>query len=82
MTIAGKHAVVVGRSNIVGLPVALMLLHANATVTPSPATHTFLTQLKARETVCQTLLYPKECFHTEYNLSDSVPDTFCTKNSV
>jgi 5,10-methylene-tetrahydrofolate dehydrogenase/methenyl tetrahydrofolate cyclohydrolase len=31
--IAGKHAVVIGRSNIVGTPVALMLLHANATVT-------------------------------------------------
>ena len=32
-TIAGKHAVVVGRSNIVGKPVALMLLRENATVT-------------------------------------------------
>lgn len=31
--IAGKHAVVVGRSNIVGKPMALMLLHENATVT-------------------------------------------------
>lgn len=31
--IAGAHAVVVGRSNIVGLPVALMLLKENATVT-------------------------------------------------
>lgn len=31
--IAGKNAVVVGRSNIVGKPVALMLLAANATVT-------------------------------------------------
>jgi 5,10-methylene-tetrahydrofolate dehydrogenase/methenyl tetrahydrofolate cyclohydrolase len=30
--IAGKHAVVIGRSNIVGTPIALMLLHANATV--------------------------------------------------
>ncbi|MBF0152855.1 MAG: bifunctional methylenetetrahydrofolate dehydrogenase/methenyltetrahydrofolate cyclohydrolase FolD [Magnetococcales bacterium] len=30
---AGKHAVVVGRSNIVGKPVALMLLAAHATVT-------------------------------------------------
>ncbi len=29
----GKHAVVVGRSNIVGKPMALMLLAANATVT-------------------------------------------------
>ena len=29
----GKHAVVIGRSNIVGKPMALMLLHENATVT-------------------------------------------------
>ncbi len=31
--IEGKRAVVLGRSNIVGKPVALMLLHRNATVT-------------------------------------------------
>jgi methylenetetrahydrofolate dehydrogenase (NADP+)/methenyltetrahydrofolate cyclohydrolase len=31
--IAGKHAVIVGRSDIVGKPMALMLLHENATVT-------------------------------------------------
>jgi methylenetetrahydrofolate dehydrogenase (NADP+) / methenyltetrahydrofolate cyclohydrolase len=31
--IAGKHAVVIGRSNIVGKPVALLLLQENATVT-------------------------------------------------
>ena len=31
--IAGKHSVVVGRSGIVGKPVALLLLHQNATVT-------------------------------------------------
>jgi methylenetetrahydrofolate dehydrogenase (NADP+) / methenyltetrahydrofolate cyclohydrolase len=31
--IAGKHAVVVGRSEIVGKPVATLLLHRNATVT-------------------------------------------------
>ncbi len=31
--VAGKHAVVVGRSNIVGKPMAMMLLEANATVT-------------------------------------------------
>ncbi|MBF0132183.1 MAG: bifunctional methylenetetrahydrofolate dehydrogenase/methenyltetrahydrofolate cyclohydrolase FolD [Magnetococcales bacterium] len=30
---AGKHAVIIGRSNIVGKPVALMLLQAHATVT-------------------------------------------------
>lgn len=31
--IEGKQAVVLGRSNIVGLPVAMMLLHRNATLT-------------------------------------------------
>lgn len=31
--ISGKHAVVVGRSDIVGKPMALLLLHQNATVT-------------------------------------------------
>ncbi len=31
--ISGKHAVIVGRSDIVGKPMALLLLHANATVT-------------------------------------------------
>jgi methylenetetrahydrofolate dehydrogenase (NADP+)/methenyltetrahydrofolate cyclohydrolase len=31
--IAGRHAVVIGRSEIVGKPMALLLLHANATVT-------------------------------------------------
>ena len=30
---AGKHAVVIGRSNIVGKPMAMLLLHSNATVT-------------------------------------------------
>lgn len=31
--IAGQHAVVIGRSDIVGKPMALLLLHENATVT-------------------------------------------------
>ena len=33
ITIEGKQAVVLGRSNIVGLPVAMLLLHRNATLT-------------------------------------------------
>src|SRR5580700_8655913 len=33
IAVAGKRAVVVGRSDIVGKPMALLLLHANATVT-------------------------------------------------
>jgi methylenetetrahydrofolate dehydrogenase (NADP+)/methenyltetrahydrofolate cyclohydrolase len=31
--VSGRHAVVVGRSDIVGKPMAFLLLHANATVT-------------------------------------------------
>lgn len=33
VSLAGKHAVVIGRSNTVGKPMALLLLQANATVT-------------------------------------------------
>ncbi|MBL8236603.1 MAG: bifunctional methylenetetrahydrofolate dehydrogenase/methenyltetrahydrofolate cyclohydrolase FolD [Bryobacterales bacterium] len=33
ISVAGKHAVVVGRSDIVGKPMAMLLLHAHATVT-------------------------------------------------
>jgi methylenetetrahydrofolate dehydrogenase (NADP+) / methenyltetrahydrofolate cyclohydrolase len=33
IAIAGQHAVVVGRSDIVGKPVAMLMLHKNATVT-------------------------------------------------
>jgi methylenetetrahydrofolate dehydrogenase (NADP+)/methenyltetrahydrofolate cyclohydrolase len=33
ITIAGRHAVVIGRSDIVGKPMALLLLHCHATVT-------------------------------------------------
>jgi methylenetetrahydrofolate dehydrogenase (NADP+)/methenyltetrahydrofolate cyclohydrolase len=33
LPVAGQHAVVLGRSDIVGKPVAMMLLHENATVT-------------------------------------------------
>jgi methylenetetrahydrofolate dehydrogenase (NADP+)/methenyltetrahydrofolate cyclohydrolase len=33
ITVAGRHAVVVGRSDIVGKPLALLLLHRDATVT-------------------------------------------------
>lgn len=41
--IAGKHAVVIGRSNIVGLPIAKLLLDNNATVT---VCHSKTTNLK------------------------------------
>ena len=40
----GKHAVVIGRSNIVGKPMALMLLQQNATVT---VCHSATVDLKA-----------------------------------
>ncbi|MBI5156144.1 bifunctional 5,10-methylenetetrahydrofolate dehydrogenase/5,10-methenyltetrahydrofolate cyclohydrolase [Candidatus Peregrinibacteria bacterium] len=33
ISVAGKHVVIVGRSNVVGKPLAMMLLHRDATVT-------------------------------------------------
>lgn len=33
ISVEGKHVVVLGQSNIVGMPISLMLLHKNATVT-------------------------------------------------
>ena len=46
---------------LISLPIFAKLL---TIVLPSLATHVIWTQLKAGETVCQTFLYPKECFHT------------------
>lgn len=46
--ISGKHCVVVGRSNIVGKPVALLMLKENATVT---ICHSKTTELKS---ICKT----------------------------
>ena len=43
ISVSGKHAVVVGRSNIVGKPMAIMLLNENATVT---VCHSRTTNLK------------------------------------
>lgn len=45
---AGKHAVIIGRSNIVGKPVALMLLQAHATVTICHSRTNHLQQVIAR----------------------------------
>ncbi|CCQ94482.1 methylenetetrahydrofolate dehydrogenase; methenyltetrahydrofolate cyclohydrolase [[Clostridium] ultunense Esp] len=47
-SIAGKHAVVIGRSNIVGKPVSLLLLHQHATVTMAHSRTVGLKQI-ARE---------------------------------
>ena len=44
ISVEGKHAVIIGRSNIVGKPIALMLLQKSATVT---ICHSKTTDLKA-----------------------------------
>eukprot|EP00936_MAST-01D_sp_MAST-1D-sp1_P002846 g2846.t1 len=43
--LSGKHVVILGRSNIVGLPMALMAIHRNATVT---VCHSHTTNLAAK----------------------------------
>ena len=49
----GKHAVVIGRSNIVGKPMALMLLQKNATVT---VCHSATRDLKAQTLQADVIL--------------------------
>src|SRR3990167_7726201 len=51
--IAGKHAVIIGASNIVGRPMALELLHAAATIT---VCHRFTTNLKQHVTQADLLV--------------------------
>ncbi len=46
--IAGKHAVVVGRSNIVGKPMAMLLLQENATVTVCHSRTTNLAEITSQ----------------------------------
>ena len=46
--IAGKNAVIVGRSNIVGKPMAMLLLHENATVTICHSRTRDLAEITAR----------------------------------
>jgi methylenetetrahydrofolate dehydrogenase (NADP+)/methenyltetrahydrofolate cyclohydrolase len=65
----GKHAVVIGRSNTVGKPMALLLLQANATVTichsgtPDLALHTrqadvLVAAVGRRDTVTAAMVKP------------------------
>ncbi len=49
--IAGKHAVVIGRSDIVGKPIAMLLLHRHATVTVCHSKTTDLAATAARADV-------------------------------
>jgi methylenetetrahydrofolate dehydrogenase (NADP+)/methenyltetrahydrofolate cyclohydrolase len=68
-TLKGKHAVVIGRSNTVGKPMALLLLQANATVTichsgtPDLALHTrqadvLVAAVGRRDTVTASMVKP------------------------
>jgi methylenetetrahydrofolate dehydrogenase (NADP+)/methenyltetrahydrofolate cyclohydrolase len=68
-TLKGKHAVVIGRSNTVGKPMALLLLQANATVTichsgtPDLALHTrqadvLVAAVGRRDTVTAAMVKP------------------------
>ena len=55
--IAGKRAVVIGRSNIVGLPVSKLLLDANATISPMAAiSHTVLRLTAETRLIIRNLL--------------------------
>lgn len=65
--IAGKDCVVIGRSNIVGKPMAMLMLHANATVT---ICHSRTTDLK------------KHCQQADILISAVGVPNFVTKDMV
>jgi methylenetetrahydrofolate dehydrogenase (NADP+)/methenyltetrahydrofolate cyclohydrolase len=59
--LAGKHAVIVGRSNIVGKPMAQLLLRANATVTMCHSqTHDLAHHLKQADLVVLAVGKPQQ----------------------
>ena len=56
VSVSGKHAVVIGRSNIVGKPIAQLLLNADATVTICHSKTPHLSQLAASADVLVTAI--------------------------
>lgn len=67
--ISGKHAVVVGRSNIVGKPIALMLLANNATVTVCHSKTSNLSSITRQADILVVAIGKKE-FITEDMVKD------------
>ena len=63
-------------------PDAAGLTALGAIASPTPATHSILTLLKAGEAVCQTLFVPKLEYGRVIDTKNTVSDTFCVKNSV
>lgn len=66
VALAGKHAVVVGRSNIVGKPVALMLLAQHATVTICHSRTPDLAAEVARADILIAAVGKPECIKGEW----------------
>lgn len=64
--IAGKHAVVVGRSNIVGVPLSLLLLHADATVTVCHSKTVDLPSILRRADIIVAAVGKPECIKADY----------------
>ena len=64
VAVEGKDCVVIGRSNIVGKPMAMLLLHENGTVTICHSQHK-----KSRGEICRTCGYSRRRRSARRNLS-------------
>lgn len=64
--VAGKECVIVGRSNIVGKPLAMMLLQANGTVTVCHSRTKNLSEVTHRADILITAIGKPEFFTEEY----------------
>lgn len=72
ITIEGKNCVVVGRSNIVGKPVAMELLKNNATVTICHSKTEDLNSICKKADILICAIGKPKYFNSEYILSDTV----------
>ncbi len=64
--ISGKHAVVVGRSNLVGKPVAMLLLKENATVTICHSKTKNLAQITSQADILVVAVGKPECILADH----------------
>ena len=62
---AGKHAVVVGRSNIVGKPMGMLMLRENATVTIAHSRTKNLREVTSRADILITAVGKAKLFHAD-----------------
>lgn len=72
LSVAGKHAVVVGRSSLVGKPTALALLNADATVTIAHRKTPYLAEITRLADILIVAVGKPHCIQSEHVKEDQI----------